>query len=111
MQTRNKHYFIFNLLFLLILMCLSASCANKEETIERVLLEKELFDQAQNRLRSGNFAAAAMSLEMLEARYPFGRFATQAQSELIYAYFKSANYEAAISAADSLSACILIIRM
>ncbi len=37
---------------------------------------------------------------MLEARYPFGRFATQAQSELIYAYFKSANYEAAISAAD-----------
>ncbi|MEL0198594.1 MAG: outer membrane protein assembly factor BamD [Gammaproteobacteria bacterium] len=93
MQTRNKHYFIFNLLFLLILMGLSASCANKEETIERILLEKELFDQAQNRLRSGNFAAAAMSLEMLEARYPFGRFATQAQSELIYAYFKSANYE------------------
>ena len=51
-------------------MGLSASCANKEETIERILLEKELFDQAQNRLRSGNFAAAAMSLEMLEARYP-----------------------------------------
>ena len=100
MQTSNRLYFIFNLLFLLILMGLSASCANKEETIERILVEKELFDQAQNRLRSGNFAAAAMSLEMLEARYPFGRFATQAQSELIYAYFKSANYEAAISAAD-----------
>ena len=49
MQTRNKHYFIFNLLFLLILMGLSSSCANKEETIERILLEKELFDQADDK--------------------------------------------------------------
>jgi outer membrane protein assembly factor BamD len=36
----------------------------------------------------------------LKQDIPFGRFATQAQSELIYAYFKSANYQAAISAAD-----------
>ena len=111
MQTRNKHYFIFNLLFLLILMCLSASCANKEETIERVLLEKELFDQAQNRLRSGNFAAAAMSLEMLEARYPFGRFATQAQSELFMLILNQQTMRLPYQPLIGLSACILIIQM
>ena len=41
-----------------------------------------------------------MSLETLEKQFPFGKYAEQAQSELIFAYYKSSSFEAAISAAD-----------
>jgi outer membrane assembly lipoprotein YfiO len=39
-------------------------------------------------------------LKALESRYPFGRYADQAQLELIYANYKNAEPEAAKSAAE-----------
>ena len=39
-------------------------------------------------------------LQRLEARFPFGRYAEQAQLELIYAHYMSYNPDAARSAAD-----------
>ena len=44
------------------------------------LLEKELYDQAQFRLKDGSYSMAIRSLEALESRFPFGRFAEQAQA-------------------------------
>ena len=41
-----------------------------------------------------------MTLETLEKRFPFGKYAEQAQIELVYAYYKSVNYEQAILAAE-----------
>jgi len=64
------------------------------------LVEKELYDQAQSRLKNGSFSTAIMSLEALEARFPFGRYAEQAQAELIYAYYMNSQFEAAQSAAE-----------
>ena len=40
-----------------------------------------------------------MSLEALESRFPFGRYAEQAQAELIYDYMNS-QFEASQSAAE-----------
>ena len=39
-------------------------------------------------------------MKALESRYPFGRYADQAQLELIYANYKNAEPEAAKSAAE-----------
>ena len=54
---------------------------------------------------TGNLAESGKSgpstdLETLEKQFPFGKYAEQAQSELIFAYYKSSSFEAAISAAD-----------
>ena len=39
-------------------------------------------------------------LQLLESRYPFGKYAEQAQLELIYAHYNAYEHEAAVEAAD-----------
>ena len=82
-----------------ILMTLG-SCSSNEEIPDERLIEKELYDQAQTRLKNGSFSTAIMSLEALESRFPFGRYAEQAQAELIYAYYMNSQFEASQSAAE-----------
>ena len=64
------------------------------------LIEKELYDQAQVRLKNESYSTAIYSLEALESRFPFGRYAEQAQAELIYAYYMNSQFEASQSAAE-----------
>lgn len=60
--------------------------------------EEQLYGEAIQALEQDEYSNAVKKLELLEARYPFGRYSEQAQLELIYAYHK--NYEpAAVSAA------------
>ena len=63
------------------LLLLVSSCSSNEEMPDERLVEKELYDQAQTRLKNGSFSTAIMSLEALESRFPFGRYAEQAQAE------------------------------
>lgn len=62
--------------------------------------EQALYRDTQRSLRSGNYDAAIQGLEMLEARFPFGRYAEQAQLELVYARYMAYDHEAARIAAD-----------
>ena len=62
--------------------------------------EQKLYSQAQRSLRSSNFSLAIEQLELMEARFPFGRFAEQSQLELIYAHYMTADTEAARAGAD-----------
>ncbi len=62
--------------------------------------EQYLYRNVQRSLRSGNYQQAIEHLELLEARYPFGRYAEQAQLELIYAHYMGYDPDAARSAAD-----------
>ena len=66
----------------------------------RNLGEVELYQQAQADLDNKSYTSAISKLKALESRYPFGRFAEQAQLELIYAYYRNAEPEAARSAAE-----------
>lgn len=74
----------------------------RKETEERTknFTEKNFYDSIQAELTARNWTKAIENLEALEARYPFGTYAEQAQLELIYAYHQSLNFEAAIAAAD-----------
>lgn len=51
--------------------------------------EQRVYAQAQRALRTSNYTMAISVLEQLEARFPFGRYADQAQLELIYARYMS----------------------
>ena len=62
--------------------------------------EQQIYFDAQEHLENENFDLAIRTLQLLESRYPFGRYAEQAQLELIYAHFGAYEYEAAIEAAD-----------
>ncbi len=62
--------------------------------------EQILYRNAQRSLRSGNYSVAIESLQRLEARFPFGRYAEQAQLEIIYAHYMASSYESARTAAD-----------
>ena len=62
--------------------------------------DKTLYDEAQWSLRNGDYASAIDRLELLESHFPFGRYAEQAQLELIYAHFMRTDYDTAVFVAD-----------
>ncbi len=85
-------------IFLPIIASLLISCRSDGPEIEQP--EKIYYDQAQRRMSSKNFFGAIDSLEQIESRYPFGKYAEQAQVELIYAHFMNSDNEAAHTAAE-----------
>lgn len=62
--------------------------------------EQQMYRRAQRFLDTSNFDLAISALQQLESRYPFGKYAEQAQLELIYAHHGAYQSEAAIEAAD-----------
>lgn len=60
----------------------------------------KLYSAAKFELGDGGYERAIKLYEKLESRYPYGRFAQQAQIEIAYAYYKSSEPALAIAAAD-----------
>lgn len=59
-----------------------------------------LYQASKSALETADYERALKYLESLEARFPFGKFAQQAQLDIIYAYYKYDESESAIAAAD-----------
>jgi len=74
------------------------SCNSDGPEIEQP--EKIYYDQAQKRMATKNFFGAIEALEAIETRYPFGKYAEQAQVELIYVYFMNSDNDASHAAAE-----------
>ena len=87
-------------LLLIAILGLTAACSSKKEVIDENLSEVELYQQAQADLDNNSYNSATEKLKALESRYPFGRYADQAQLELIYANYKNGEPEAAKTAAE-----------
>lgn len=49
---------------------------------------EKLYAEARDELKAGNYEKAIKYFEKLESRYPFGKFAQQAQMEVAYAYYR-----------------------
>lgn len=60
----------------------------------------KLYTTAKEALNEGSYESAIKYYEKLESRYPYGRFAQQAQIDLAYAYWKSDEKESAIAACN-----------
>ena len=83
-----------------LLLLLLAACSGADKDPYEGLSAKQLFDNAKVSLNAGEFGEAIKLLEALEARYPFGRYALQAQIDIAYAYYKYDEPVSAIAAAD-----------
>lgn len=60
----------------------------------------EIYSQAKSYLDEESFTQAIEYYEILESRYPFGVYATQAQLDVAYAYYQYDEPESATAAAD-----------
>tara|TARA_R110001606_G_scaffold84694_3_gene192431 strand:+ start:1804 stop:2598 length:795 start_codon:yes stop_codon:yes gene_type:complete len=75
------------------------ACASKPtESPERT--EAEQYRQAVQSMEANNYITAVDQLKELEARFPYGRYAEQAQLELIYAHFRTSDYPESVVAAQ-----------
>ncbi len=60
----------------------------------------EIYKEAKTALQDGNYETAIQFYEKLESRFPYGNYATRAQMEIAYAYYKFDEPEPAILAAE-----------
>tara|TARA_Y100001936_G_scaffold61697_1_gene60702 strand:+ start:4226 stop:5050 length:825 start_codon:yes stop_codon:yes gene_type:complete len=95
---KNKIQILKNLFILPIVSLFIIACNSDGPEIEQP--ERIYYDQAQKRMNANNFNGAIESLSAIENMYPFGKYAEQAQVELIYAHFMNTETEAAHSAAE-----------
>lgn len=93
---------LFTLLGLSLVLCgcMSPNDADAEFAKANAETEQGYYYRAQKALQSGQMVAAVERLEELEARFPFGRYAEQAQLELIFAHFRNQDFAQAGAAAD-----------
>ena len=89
--------FVFYLVALLAL----AACSTKEDVDPTANWTVEQFyAEARKELAAENYLTAIEYYETLESRFPFGSYATQAQIDVAYAYFKFDEPDSAITAID-----------
>lgn len=73
-------------------------CGNKPK--EAIGNADKLYEMAKKASDNGNYRDATQYYEQLEARFPFTNAARQGQLDLMYAYYKNREPEAAIDQAD-----------
>ncbi len=96
---------LLGFLFLVILLQLGGCSTIKSWFPEKVdetrgWSASKLYSEAKYHLTSGDYKTAIDLYEKLEARYPHGQYAQQAQLEVAYAYYKYEEPEAAIAATE-----------
>ncbi|MCU7838994.1 MAG: outer membrane protein assembly factor BamD [Candidatus Thiodiazotropha sp. (ex Troendleina suluensis)] len=60
----------------------------------------QFYSEAKTALTDGQYDEAIKNYNGLQARFPFGRYATQSQLDIIYAHYKNGEPDSAIAAAD-----------
>lgn len=88
-------------LFILSLSIILFACssADKKKPTQQ-LSEQQYYEDAQKAINSNNFILAVEHLQQLESRFPFGRYAEQAQLDLIYTYYKSIDYLSSVASSN-----------
>lgn len=88
--------------FLAVLLLVSGGCSLLPEQIDKTKdwSANQLYSAAKQELSQQNYEQAIKYFETLEARYPFGKYAQQAQLEIGYAYYKYDEPDLAIAAVE-----------
>ena len=60
----------------------------------------KLYTEAKEAMNEGSYEKAVKYFEKLESRYPYGRFAQQAQIDMAYSYWKDKEVASALAACD-----------
>ena len=85
--------------FLVAVLCL-AGCSGTAEDETIGWSAQRLYGEAKDAMSSKDWPRAVRYLEKLEARYPYGRFAQQAQLEIAYCHYKDGERASGIAAID-----------
>jgi len=92
---------VLKAILIILLASVLVACSSNDELPDLADRgERQMYEEAQRYLGNRNFDLAVRSLQLLESRYPFGKYAEQAQLELIYAHYGAYEREAAVEAAD-----------
>jgi outer membrane protein assembly factor BamD len=84
----------------LLIALLLGGCAGLSDDPTKNWTPEQLYREAKDKMADGDYATAIKHFEALEARYPYGRYAEQAQLEIAYAYYKHDEPALAIAAAE-----------
>lgn len=87
-------------LLLTLVACSSSSKDPRELDKANKVPPEQLYAEAQEAMSDGNLEKTIKTLETLQSRFPYGRYAQQAQMEIAYAYYKQEEPEAALTAVD-----------
>ncbi len=81
---------------------LLAGCSSLPEDNDETVgwSAQKIYTEAKDSMEEGAYDRAVRLFERLEARYPYGRYAQQAQLEVAYAHYKSNDAALAIASAD-----------
>ncbi len=92
----------FKLITSLCLLAVLNACSGNPEKDEpdKGLSAAQLYREAKASLDAGQYEEAVNEFETLEARYPFGKYAQQAQLDAAYAYYKYGETDSAIASAE-----------
>ncbi|RIX42597.1 MAG: outer membrane protein assembly factor BamD [Rhodocyclales bacterium GT-UBC] len=92
----------FRLLLVLLIAAVAAGCGSMGNTPDETAgwSASKLYAEAKDAQADGTWDKAAKYLEKLESRFPYGRFAQQAQMELGYVYWKGGETGSALAACD-----------
>lgn len=85
-------------LMIILAIALSSCASNKSQNEE--LSEQQYYEQAQSSLNKNSFMIAIERLQLLESRYPFGRYAEQAQLEMMYAHFMLSDHDKVLALSE-----------
>ncbi len=97
-----KHGLLGRLWLPILLSLVVGGCGLLPEQIDdtKSWSANKLYGVAKENLAEGNYARAIELFEKLEARYPYGPYAQQAQLEVAYAYYKDNEPVSAMAACD-----------
>ncbi len=97
MQIYIKHLYA---ILLSLTIAGTIGCASVEEDETTGWSARQFYQEAQKVLKEGDYEGAIDYFSKLEARYPYGHYAQQAQLETAYVHYKAEEPDAAIAAAD-----------
>lgn len=95
----NKLIRLFLLFTALFLLNACASTGDPDDPTAKMDVA-ELYEEASDLLKKGDYETAIQYYERLESRFPYGKYAERAQMEIAYAYYKDNEPESAILAAE-----------
>lgn len=97
---RSTHHPILFVLFFGIALLLGGCSEEVVVDDHEGWTAEQFYKEARGLMTDGAFEKAAKTYEKLEARFPFGKYATQSQLDVAYCYYKNDEPDAAIAAAD-----------
>ncbi|MDH5180363.1 MAG: outer membrane protein assembly factor BamD [Gammaproteobacteria bacterium] len=98
----QRNLLITCLLTFFLIGCSSTPYKGDDEDSPSVtgLTAAEIYQDAKTNLNNANYDLAIQLYEKLEANFPYGNYATRAQMEVAFAYYKAGEYETAVLAAE-----------